>query len=335
MSAANFGDVEFVVRTMAQTAVDNEKYFGDLDAVVGDGDFGYSMSRGFEKVIENWDTFDRTDIGTFLKKVAIVITSRIGGTSGPIWGTAFLRAGTTAGDSNELSREDVVAMLRRELVGQFPFFFSYTVLLPVRDAILYLLPQSSNRYSTVFWWGDAAAIVLALSIVFEISWHFMRSYPFLRLFLRVLWISAVVAFAVALTMLLWTKGPVGTDLALEWIILTERSARFLQVCLLIVAIALMSRLGLTWQNYSVGIAAGFGVYAALDLALLELRAHLHAVTVTAFVLMRSAAYNLGVAIWAFYFLRPQGGKPVGSLPGTDLANWNNALTEHVNKWYRH
>ena len=229
----------------------------------------------------------------------------------------------------------VLVMLRRELVGQFPFFFSYTVLLPVRDAILYFLPQSSNRYSTVFWWGDAAAILLALSIVFEISWHFMRSYPFLRLFLRVLWISAVVACSAALAMLLWTKGPVGTDLALEWIILTERSARFLQVCLLIVAIALMSRLGLTWQNYSVGIAAGFGVYAALDLALLELRAHLHAVTVTAFVLMRSAAYNLGVAIWAFYFLRPQGGKPVGSLPGTDLANWNNALTEHVNKWYRH
>jgi phosphoenolpyruvate---glycerone phosphotransferase subunit DhaL len=117
MSAANFGDVEFVVRTMAQTAVDNEKYFGDLDAVVGDGDFGYSMSRGFEKVIENWETFDRTDIGTFLKKVAIVITSRIGGTSGPIWGTAFLRAGTAAGDSNELSREDVVAMLRAAVAG--------------------------------------------------------------------------------------------------------------------------------------------------------------------------------------------------------------------------
>jgi dihydroxyacetone kinase-like protein len=117
MSSATFGDVEFVVRTMAQTAVDNEKYFGDLDAVVGDGDFGYSMARGFEKVLENWDTFDRADIGTFLKKVAVVITSRIGGTSGPIWGTAFLRAGTTAGDSTELSRDDVVAMLRAAVAG--------------------------------------------------------------------------------------------------------------------------------------------------------------------------------------------------------------------------
>ena len=93
MSANSFADVEYVVRTIAQTAVDNEKEFGDLDAVVGDGDFGYSLARGFEIVLDDWDTYDRTDIGTFLKKIAVVITSRIGGTSGPIWGTAFLRAG--------------------------------------------------------------------------------------------------------------------------------------------------------------------------------------------------------------------------------------------------
>ena len=49
--AASFGDVEVVVRTIATVAVDNEKYFGDLDAVVGDGDFGYSMARGFELVL--------------------------------------------------------------------------------------------------------------------------------------------------------------------------------------------------------------------------------------------------------------------------------------------
>ncbi len=52
-------DVELVVRTIAQTAVDNEKYFGELDAVVGDGDFGYSMARGFELVLADFDSFDR------------------------------------------------------------------------------------------------------------------------------------------------------------------------------------------------------------------------------------------------------------------------------------
>ena len=117
MSEADLADVEAVVRTIATVAVDNEKYFGDLDAVVGDGDFGYSMARGFELVLQGWDDFDRTDIGTFLKKVAVVITSRIGGTSGPIWGTAFLRAGAAAGAAVRLSPDQVVAMLRAAIGG--------------------------------------------------------------------------------------------------------------------------------------------------------------------------------------------------------------------------
>lgn len=108
--------VELVVRTIAQTAVDNEKYFGDLDAVVGDGDFGYSLARGFEKVLEGWDGIDRTDSGTFLKKTGMIISSRIGGTSGPIWGTAFMRAGMTAG-SDDVDGEKAVAMLRNAIEG--------------------------------------------------------------------------------------------------------------------------------------------------------------------------------------------------------------------------
>lgn len=114
--AGGLARVELVVRTIAQTAVDNEKYFGELDAVVGDGDFGYSLARGFEKVLEGWDDIDRADAGTFLKKTGMIITSRIGGTSGPIWGTAFLRAGMTAG-SDPVDGAKVVAMLRAAVEG--------------------------------------------------------------------------------------------------------------------------------------------------------------------------------------------------------------------------
>jgi dihydroxyacetone kinase/dihydroxyacetone kinase-like protein len=108
---------ELVVRTIAETAVANEKYFGELDAVVGDGDFGYSLARGFEKLLEGWDDLDRSSVGGFLKKSGMVITSRIGGTSGPIWGTAFLRAGMTAGSAEELTGTQVVAMLRAGIEG--------------------------------------------------------------------------------------------------------------------------------------------------------------------------------------------------------------------------
>ena len=109
--------VELVVRTIAQAAVDNEKYFGELDAVVGDGDFGYSLARGFERVLEGWDDIDRADAGTFLKKTGMIISSRCGGTSGPIWGTAFMKAGMSAGSAQELTGAQVVEMLRAAVEG--------------------------------------------------------------------------------------------------------------------------------------------------------------------------------------------------------------------------
>jgi phosphoenolpyruvate---glycerone phosphotransferase subunit DhaL len=108
---------ELVVRTIAQTAVDNETYFCQLDAVVGDGDFGYSLARGFEIVLSDWDDLGYDDIGGLLKKTALVLTKRIGGTSGPIWGTAFLRAGVTLTPTPEPSSAEVIAGLRAAIDG--------------------------------------------------------------------------------------------------------------------------------------------------------------------------------------------------------------------------
>lgn len=110
-------DVERVVRQVAETIVANEEYFGELDAVVGDGDFGYSLARGFEIVLANWDTYERTDPGVFLTKVAMAISARIGGTSGPIWGTALLRLGTALKGSPEFDGEAVVRGLRAAIEG--------------------------------------------------------------------------------------------------------------------------------------------------------------------------------------------------------------------------
>ncbi|MDT8399747.1 MAG: dihydroxyacetone kinase subunit DhaL [Pseudomonadales bacterium] len=112
-----FAMIDRVIKAIAQTAIANEEYFCELDSVVGDGDFGFSLARGFEKVLQDYDTFDRTDPGTFLKKVGLVLTSRCGGTSGPLWGTGFLRAGMAIGDKSRLSATDVVTMLRASFDG--------------------------------------------------------------------------------------------------------------------------------------------------------------------------------------------------------------------------
>lgn len=116
-SQAGVARVESVIKLIAQTCVDNEKYFSDLDAVAGDGDFGFSLARGFENVIAEWDEYDRSDLSTFIQKVATTMSGRIGGTSGPIWGTAFLRAAISVKDKNDISPADVVAMLRSAVEG--------------------------------------------------------------------------------------------------------------------------------------------------------------------------------------------------------------------------
>lgn len=110
-------DAEFVVRVIADTVLENEQYFSELDGVVGDGDFGYSIARGFEKVLQEWDNMDHSLPGNFLKKVSSAIVSSVGGASGTLWGTAFLRAGMVMGTKEEITREDVIAMFRSAIEG--------------------------------------------------------------------------------------------------------------------------------------------------------------------------------------------------------------------------
>jgi dihydroxyacetone kinase phosphoprotein-dependent L subunit len=116
-AAGSFAVVEQVVRTIAQTAVDNEREFSELDSVAGDGDFGFSLARGFEKVLEDFASIERKSVGAFLKRVGLIITSKSGGTSGPLWGTAFLRAGGVAAERTSLEPSDVVPILRAAFNG--------------------------------------------------------------------------------------------------------------------------------------------------------------------------------------------------------------------------
>ncbi len=116
---SNPKDTEAYVRLIADTAIANEKYFSELDGVVGDGDFGISLSTGFSKVLANWDQLDRSSPGAFLRKVSTTIVGSVGGVTGTIWGTAFLRASMVLKDKAEadIHPEDVIAMFRSAIEG--------------------------------------------------------------------------------------------------------------------------------------------------------------------------------------------------------------------------
>lgn len=117
MSEITQNDVERTLRSMAATALRNERYFSDLDAAAGDADFGVSLASGFRVIERDWEQLDKSSIGALLLKVSMIMTSNVGGCSGPIWGTAFMRAGGLSRDKSTLSLADVDAMLGAAIEG--------------------------------------------------------------------------------------------------------------------------------------------------------------------------------------------------------------------------
>ncbi|MDZ5783843.1 dihydroxyacetone kinase subunit DhaL [Marinococcus luteus] len=64
----------------------------ELDQAIGDGDHGHNMARGFQEVANKVEDASYDDIGAMYKDVASTLISKVGGASGPLYGTAFLKA---------------------------------------------------------------------------------------------------------------------------------------------------------------------------------------------------------------------------------------------------
>lgn len=95
----------------------NKEYLTELDAAIGDADHGINMDRGFKKVASQLPSLANKDISTILKTVGMTLISTVGGASGPLYGTFFLRASTAIIGKEELTAEDLFKLLRAGLEG--------------------------------------------------------------------------------------------------------------------------------------------------------------------------------------------------------------------------
>jgi dihydroxyacetone kinase-like protein len=89
----------------------------ELDSAIGDGDHGINMDRGFSAVNGQLPEMAGGDAGALFKQVGMKLISTVGGASGPLYGTFFLRVGTALGDGTEVAPSQLVAALRAGLEG--------------------------------------------------------------------------------------------------------------------------------------------------------------------------------------------------------------------------
>jgi len=91
---------------------ENRQQLTDLDSAVGDGDFGISLDRGFTAVQAELTARPPADLRAVFQNVATVLIKTMGGTSGPLLGTFFLRAGAACAEKSELPPAGVVALFQ-------------------------------------------------------------------------------------------------------------------------------------------------------------------------------------------------------------------------------
>jgi phosphoenolpyruvate---glycerone phosphotransferase subunit DhaL len=87
-----------LIETVAQRVIASAGELTDLDRAIGDGDHGVNMRRGFEAVLTEVDALSAKNLGESLKGVGTTLVMKVGGASGPLYGTLFLSLGKSLGD---------------------------------------------------------------------------------------------------------------------------------------------------------------------------------------------------------------------------------------------
>jgi dihydroxyacetone kinase-like protein len=105
------------VRSFALLVAENKELLTDLDAAIGDGDHGTNMDRGMRAVVDALDDTTPAAASALLNKVGITLVSTVGGASGPLFGTFFLRAGASLGDTSDISLAQLTSAFRAGLEG--------------------------------------------------------------------------------------------------------------------------------------------------------------------------------------------------------------------------
>ena len=110
-------DLARFVETYADRLHDAREMLTALDSAIGDADHGINMDRGFSAVREELPRLRQGAPGALAKEVGMKLISTVGGASGPLYGTFFLRFGTAIGDANEVDPSLLATALRAGLGG--------------------------------------------------------------------------------------------------------------------------------------------------------------------------------------------------------------------------
>lgn len=104
-----------IVREIAAVIVDNKAYLSEIDGLIGDGDHGVNMAKGFARAAERLNP--EGTLSEAMEVLSDVLMSEIGGSMGPLYGMMFADMAEALGDAETVDAAAFGAMIRAGLVG--------------------------------------------------------------------------------------------------------------------------------------------------------------------------------------------------------------------------
>jgi len=198
----------------------------------------------------------------------------------------------------------VVVMVRRQLHREFPFFFTYLLIVVVAEVIRQILfrHRMITPYFYTYWITEAVEVLLGFLVLYEV--FLIRLFPGFNITVIYRRLFPLIGIAV-LAMTAWmffsapSKGP-----SKIVVIIGESTLAlsFCQVAFLTFFCLLMLFMAREWRRHEVGIAAGFGVYGAVKLIVTAERAKHYYASIKV-EQIHNVAYLIAVVIWLFYLSR--------------------------------
>jgi len=217
----------------------------------------------------------------------------------------------------------LVVMVRQGARSRFPRFFAYIVFQVVKSLVLFVVYHySADSYFYAYWTGNALSVLLSVTVLDEIWRSLFRGYEGIQNLGSTLFRWACVVMILVAIVGVATFQQSRADRVVTAVLALDRNMRQMQCGVFLLVLLLCRSFKHFWRDHVFGIALGFGVFAAVELALVTILSRFGDSHVATVSLVKSVTYTAVLLLWIGYLRRPE---PVLDRMPSQLGLWNTAL----------
>lgn len=226
----------------------------------------------------------------------------------------------------------VLILLVKKLWNRFPVFLAYSVFCFATAAGLYAIRGLPFAYFYAYWMCEGLGLLLGLGVIYEVFKKLLHPYAALHRMAAIVFQLAAVLLIGSSCVVAYVQPSAERSSFMAGILVAEEATRIIEIGLLVFLFIFARVFGLHWRQQLFGIALGLGLFVAVELIVVAVRAHLGIAAAEIFSAVRMMAFNLSLLIWIGYLLAPERVTSPAEMPKrAQLEQWNRAIMELINQ----